>query len=1540
MRLKPTTRLACVLIVGSLVLVAGASPRAGGAGTALPAPKATESIALAGLSLDFVENQGQWDGASRFVARQGPVAASIEPGAVRLTMAGEHPTDVRLTFDGAATGATLAGEQLRDGRYNFFVGNDSRKWRSNVRAFGAVRYRGLYDGVDLRVLQRDGRIAYDLLLAPGADLRQVVIRTDGASAIKVDADGTLVLDTAAGPLRQTAPATWEELPDGTTHRLDSRFRTIDATHYGFEVPGRDTTRPLVIDPGLEWSTFVGGSNREEIHGLALTRDGTGDVVVAGSTWSSDFPTAPAGSLGSSPLIPFVARVNATGTALVYATLFGGTNGNVSFGLGLTLDASSAPIVVGETNAANFPTTPGAYQPTFNEPSAAINRGWDGFVTRFNASGSQMVFSTFLGAAPIFDESRPGAQRGGHDSARVVVTDASDNVIVAGLTTSENFPTTAGAYDRTHSTLTVQVDIGTIESRSDAFISRLTPNGSQLTYSTYLGGQSDDVVKDMVIDAQGVLTLVGIEAPLETFDGQGNRTDHGIPFPTTPDAVTRTHLGASDTFLARLRLDGTGTGDLKYATILGAFYIDEATGVALDPNNPELVTLSGYSRSWDFPTTAGAWKRAPLFLADSVPYYSGFLVRFRFPASGGGSLVWSTLVGGTTFTGQFADSVLIDGSGDVIVVGSDIAGSFPTTDRSYKRLPAKGDFLARFSGDGRNLLYSTLLHNPSGVLVVRKKIVSSGPHAVVVAGSTLFTDFPTTPGAFDRVFGSNGTSDGFHTYDGYVAKVTLDPNTSTDTTAAAPALLAPANGATIPLNGALTFDWTDVADSSGVQFYQVDISANADFVPGFYFWNLGMGSFTASQSTGSSSQEGVHYWRVRTLDGANNFSPWSEVRKFTVGAPTWTNFAASGLTPNAVVGGNTVQGVVHILNTAPAGGQLYTLSSSNPSVASVPSSVRVPAGGSSAMFTVTTHSVSVSTPVMFTVWSEGNGEHPILWVDPGTPPPPGPVTLSSLAISPTSVTGGTPSSATVTLSGAAPAGGAVVALSSSGSAASVPANVTVPAGATTASFSITTSSVTSSTPVTITASFGGVSRGATLTVTAAVGGGVPGFLSPASNAPDTGGDGNGFQSTPVNAHTDDAAVATDTNSGTGTSTSCTNSGKDRHRFYDFGFAIPGGSAIAGIEVRLDARADSTSGAPRMCVQLSSDGGATWTAAKATGTLATSLASFTLGGASDTWGRAWSAANLSNASFRLRVINVASSTSRDFFLEWVGVRPHTVVSGPAALNAVSVSPTSVTGGNPATGTVTLTAAAPSSGAVVSLSTSPVAVASVPASVTVAAGATSATFPITTSAVGANTSVTITAAYDGTTRTAALTVTPPPPAASLGSVTVSPTSVTGGTSAQGTVTLTAAAPAGGFAVTLSDNSSAATVPASVTVAQGATSASFAIATTSVTASAPVTITATAAGVTRTTTLTVTAAGQAMTLTVTATGRSGERITSSPTGINVAVGSSGSASFTSGTSITLSVSNGRDAIWSGACSSGGNKTRTCTFTLNAAGSVTANVQ
>mgnify|MGYP000199712099 CR=1 FL=1 len=165
----------------------------------------------------------------------------------------------------------------------------------------------------------------------------------------------------------------------------------------------------------------------------------------------------------------------------------------------------------------------------------------------------------------------------------------------------------------------------------------------------------------------------------------------------------------------------------------------------------------------------------------------------------------------------------------------------------------------------------------------------------------------------------------------------------------------------------------------------------------------------------------------------------------------------------------------------------------------------------------------------------------------------------------------------------------------------------------------------------------------------------GFLSPAANAAQTSsaGDNNGYQTTPANAYANDAAFAVDTNSGTNSNLSYANKGKDKHSYYNYTFNLPATAAVQGIEVRLDARADATSGSPKVYVQLSWDGGATWTTAKPTTTLSTTEATYTLGGASDTWGRTWAAANFSNANFRLRLINVAGNTSRDFFLDYVAV-----------------------------------------------------------------------------------------------------------------------------------------------------------------------------------------------------------------------------------------------------------------------------------------------
>jgi hypothetical protein len=439
--------------------------------------------------------------------------------------------------------------------------------------------------------------------------------------------------------------------------------------------------------------------------------------------------------------------------------------------------------------------------------------------------------------------------------------------------------------------------------------------------------------------------------------------------------------------------------------------------------------------------------------------------------------------------------------------------------------------------------------------------------------------------------------------------------------------------------------------------------------------------------------------ITASDGRYNFSTLLRV----LAPPPPPVLSGISVNPSSVVGGNPATGTVTlsgpqtgptvvqvaIIDTAPA-----TLPSNDPPCP--PSSrchnVTVPAGATSANFSISTSPVSSQFNLNISAHLDGSpGKSALLLIVPNSDP-----TVASLSLNPTTVVGGSPSTGTVTLSAAAPSGGTVVSLvSSDTSVATVPASVTVPAGATSANFTVTTSVVEVDKIVTLTGVSNNTGRTADLTVTAA--GSAPAFRNPTANTAESSGDRNGFESNPANAHNDDTLNAVDNNSGSGTSTSCTSTAKDKHRFFNYGITVPAGATVNGIEVRLDARADSTASSPRMCVQLSWDGGATWTPAKATGTLGTSMNTFTLGSAIDTWGRTWSSTNFADANFRVRVINVASSTSRDFFLDWVAVRvTYTEGSSPSPSPTPTSVPPSPTPGSPtptlvspsATSTATIT------------------------------------------------------------------------------------------------------------------------------------------------------------------------------------------------------------------------------------------------------------
>lgn len=665
--------------------------------------------------------------------------------------------------------------------------------------------------------------------------------------------------------------------------------------------------------------------------------------------------------------------------------------------------------------------------------------------------------------------------------------------------------------------------------------------------------------------------------------------------------------------------------------------------------------------------------------------------------------------------------------------------------------------------------------------------------------------------------------------------------------------------------------------------------------------------------------------------------------------------------------STTNGSQGVVNAAEGVGfdQLLQVTSSNPALAAVPNGVTVSAGSGVGFFNIVTTPVTAQSIVTISVSGGGVTLSAPLTLYPALP------ALTAITVNPTSVVGGATATGSVRLASAAPAGGVAVNLSSNlPLAASVPASVTVPAGATSANFTVTTFP-SALTTVQLSAALNNVFQFAAITVnpppppppsgptlsalslspTSVTGGSASTGTVILSAAAPSGGaavplsDNSGATAVPASVTVPAGASSanfTVTTTSVTASTSATISavfaGVTRTAALTVNPSTSPTPATPAAPTLLSPAADATPAQPvtfdwsdvanATSYEIQVDDSST-IAAPFRANQIVSVSQASLGGLPAQ--RLWWRVRAQNSA---GVFGPFSSTRR--------FEPQAATAA-ASLSSVSVNPSSVVGGNASTGTASLTAAAPSGGAVVTLSSSNTAAASVPASVTVAAGASSASFSVTTAAVGANTSVTLTGTYNATSRTGTLTVTPvpaPPPAASLNTLALNPSSLTGGATSQGTVMLTSAAPSGGVLVMLSDNSTAATVPASVTVPAGATSASFTVTTTSVTASTAATISAVFAGVTRTAALTVNPPSTNVTLTVTASGRSGERVISSPAGINVTVGSSGSALFATGTAITLSATNGRDVVWSGACSSGGNKTKTCTFTITGNASVSANVQ
>ena len=628
---------------------------------------------------------------------------------------------------GAATNPTIVGEEALSTKVNYFIGRDPSKWRRNVPTYSKIRYRNVYPGIDLIYYGNNHRVEYDFDLAPGADAANIQFSVKGADGLSVDSEGNLVLAKAASELRFQTPMLYQEIK-GIRARVPGKYVLRDSTHIGFEVGTYDATKPLVIDPVLVYSTFLGGSSDDFSNGIAV--DSTGHAYVVGLTTSPDFPLASIGSYTPTQFRMFLTKFDPTGSSLLFADYFGGTSGGDGAN-GVALDSSGNAYVTGNATSSDFPVV-NAYQST-------LSGSQDAFLVKFSANGSSISYSTYLGGS----NSQLGYS---------VSVDPAGEAVVAGVTQSTDFPK-ANAYQSSVSTDQFG-DWGVY-----GFLTKFSVNGASLVYSTYLAGSTlntssctacfpDSEILGVATDASGNAYITGFTTTTD--------------FPVTSGAFTTTFPGNSLSdvgFVSKF----TSSGGIAYSTYLGGLSSSFLNAIAVDATGSAYVT--GYDVANDgFPIVTTS------ICDPSVSACNGALIAELDPT--GSSLVYSTFLG--TSNNMAGQSIQVDANGDAFIVGSDLQFDLSNPIEGYA---GNGDVVvAEINSSATTLLMATFLGGQGWEAASGLALDTNG--AVYVTGVTQSLDFPVTQSAFQTVLG--GQTDAF------IAKI--DPATIASAVALSPVSL--------------------------------------------------------------------------------------------------------------------------------------------------------------------------------------------------------------------------------------------------------------------------------------------------------------------------------------------------------------------------------------------------------------------------------------------------------------------------------------------------------------------------------------------------------------------------------------------------------------------------------------------------------------------------------------------------------------------------------------------------------------------------------
>lgn len=658
------------------------------------------------LPLRFEANRGQADSRVLFLSRGSGYTFFLTPNesvlafssAQNANHSGPQPAIFHMRFEGSSA-ASVSGVDRLPGASNYFIGQDPSRWLTAVPNYQKINYQNIYPGIDLVYYGNQHQLEYDFIVSPGADARLIRLSLEGARQVTLDSEGNLVLRSGDNAALLKAPVAYQEI-NGQKRKVAGEWRLTKGNTAEFHLAAYDRGKPLVIDPVLKYSSFLGGSQSNSLTKIAV--DASGNTYVAGYTASGDFPAAPTpGSAtfggGANSRGAFVAKIDPTGSSLLYTTYLSGSGDQLA--TGLAVDSSGNVYVAGTTSSTDFPVL-GALQPAC-AISASTGACSDAFLTKIAPAGNGLVYSTYLGGT-------------GDDSAAGLAVDVTGNAYVVGNTSSKDFPVTSGALQTNCAGACTQ----------NAFVAKFSPQGESLSYSTYLGGSGSDSATGIALDAVGNVYLTGYTSSAD-FPLAG-----AFQKSCAPDQASTTTACMATAFVTKVKADGSG---LAYSTYLGGSLGSKSAGIAVDSFGSAYIT--GSTQSADFPISKNALQKS-CGMNHAQCAVNAFVTKLT---PSGDAAVYSTYLGGSNH--DEAGGIAVDMAGNAHVVGQTASTDFPTVAPLQSKLKGASDaFVAVLNATGQALKFSTFHGGTS--TETGTALALDGKGDVYVAGETSSTDFPT------------------------------------------------------------------------------------------------------------------------------------------------------------------------------------------------------------------------------------------------------------------------------------------------------------------------------------------------------------------------------------------------------------------------------------------------------------------------------------------------------------------------------------------------------------------------------------------------------------------------------------------------------------------------------------------------------------------------------------------------------------------------------------------------------------------------------